>query len=127
MPGQIFFFFLIITDAQEHIALERATWPILLFSLGNEFTCPSSSFCIHTTHLFYPGSGKAYSEMMDMKAAWRLEWARYLQKVVIIFLRSENRGWQAWSPEDGAGTAGPEETAAVLELGGSVRSGKRPW
>ena len=46
-----------------------------------------------------------------MKAAWRLEWARYLQKVVIIFLRSENRGWQAWSPEDGASTAGPEETA----------------
>ena len=56
--------------------------------------------------------------MMDMKAAWRLEWARYLQKVVIIFLRSENRGWQAWSPEDGASTAGPEETAAVPELGG---------
>lgn len=50
-----------------------------------------------------------------------------MQEVVIIFLRSEYRGWQAWSHEDGASTAEPEETAAVLELGGSVRSGKRPW
>lgn len=62
-----------------------------------------------------------------MKASWILEWASYLREVVIIFLSSENRGWQAWSPKDGASTARPEETAAVLEQGGSVRSGKKPW